>query len=108
MLVVIMSLKELHLPNCDIIDNGILYICEGLTINQTLSTLNIRDNCQITSVSFSTIADLIQTAAILTVLYLYNTSLNDDDIKIICASLTEILEFRNYIYQSNMKRIVRS
>ena len=51
--------------------------------------LNIGYNHQITSVSTSTIADLIQTTTSLTRLDLYNTSLNNDDIKTICTSLTK-------------------
>ena len=83
------TLKELHLYNCNITDNGVRYICEGLTKNQTLTVLNIGRNHQITSVSTSTIADLIQTTTSLTRLYLYNTSLNNDDIKTICTSLNK-------------------
>ena len=51
--------------------------------------LNIRGNHQITSVSTSTIADLIQTSTSLSDLRLYDTSLNNDDIKTICTSLTK-------------------
>ena len=83
------TLKVLWLPDCNITDNGVRYICEGLTKNQTLTTLNIGHNHQITSVSTSTIADLIQTTTSLTELRLYNTSLNNDDIKTICTSLTK-------------------
>ena len=83
------TLKELRLSYCNITDNGVRYICEGLTKNQTLTTLNIGGNRQITSVSTSTIADLIQTTTSLTTLYLDNTSLNNDDIKTICTSLTK-------------------
>ena len=83
------TLKELRLINCNITDNGVRYICEGLTKNQTLTKLNIGGNHQITSVSTSTIADLIQTTTSLTRLYLYNTLLNNDDIKTICTSLTK-------------------
>ena len=83
------TLKVLYLINCNITDNGVRYICEGLTKNQTLTTLNIGGNPQITSVSTSTIADLIQTTTSLTTLYLYNTSLNSDDIKTICTSLNK-------------------
>ena len=82
------TLKELSLSNCNITDNGVQYICEGLTKNQTLTTLNISHNRQITSVSTSTIADLIQTTTSLTRLDLDDTSLNNDDIKTICTSLT--------------------
>ena len=77
------TLKELCLSNCNIIDNGVWYISQGLTKNQTLTKLNIGDNYQITLVSTSTIADLIQTTTSLTRVYLYNTSLNNDDIKTI-------------------------
>ena len=83
------TLKVLYLYNCNITDNGVQYICEGLTKNQTLTKLNIGRNRQITSVSTSTIADLIQTTTSLTILYLHNTSLNNDDIKTICTSLTK-------------------
>ena len=83
------TLKELRLSNCNITNNGVRYICEGLTKNQTLTKLNISGNHQITSVSTSTIADLIQTTTSLTELRLHNTSLNNDDIKTICTSLTK-------------------
>ena len=83
------TLKELSLPNCNITDNGVRYIYEGLTKNQTLTTLDIGGNHQITSDSTSTIVDLIQTTTSLTRLYLYNASLNNDDIKTICTSLTK-------------------
>ena len=83
------TLKVLYLINCNITDNGVRYICEGLTKNQTLTTLDIGGNRQITSVSTSTIADLIQTSTSLTRLDLYNTSLNNDDIKTICTSLNK-------------------
>ena len=83
------TLKELHLYNCNITDNRVRYICEGLTKNQALTTLNIGGNPQITSVSTSTIADLIQTTTSLTTLDLNNTSLNNDDIKTICTSLNK-------------------
>ena len=81
------TLKEVDLYNCNITDNGVRYICEGLTKNQTLTKLNIGGNHQITSVSTNTIADLIQTTTSLTRLDLDYTSLNNDDIKTICTSL---------------------
>ena len=83
------TLKELELSNCNITDNGVRYICEGLTKNQTLTMLNIGDNPQITSVSTSTIADLIQRTKSLRRLDLDNHSLNNDDIKTICTSLNK-------------------
>ena len=89
------TLKELQLINCNITDNGVQYICEGLTKNQTLTKLDIRANHQITSVSTSTIADLIQTTTSLTTLVLDNTSLNNDDIKTICTSLNKNTTIRN-------------
>ena len=83
------TLKELYLSNCNVTDKGVRYIYEGLTKNQTLVKLDIGRNHQITSVSTSTIVDLIQTTTSLTRLYLHNTSLNDDDIKTICTSLSK-------------------
>ena len=82
-------LKVLCLSFCNITDNGIQCICEGLMKNQTLVMLDIAGNRQITSASTSTIADLIQTTTSLTVLHLHNTSLNDNNIKTICISLTK-------------------
>ena len=83
------TLKVLYLSNCNITDNGVRYICQGLTKNQTLTMLSISCNPQITSVSTSTIADLIQTTTSLTTLYLNNTSLNNEDIKTICTTLSK-------------------
>ena len=83
------TLKVLRLINCNITDNGVRYICKGLTKNQTLTKLSISRNRQITSVSTNTIADLIQTTTSLTELSLYDTSLNNDDIKTICTSLNK-------------------
>ena len=91
------TLKVLYLYNCNITDNGVRYICEGLTKNQTLTELNISRNRQITSVSTSTIADLIQTTTSLTRLYLYYTSLNNDDIKTICTSLNKNSTIRKLV-----------
>ena len=83
------TLKELRLYNCNITDNGVQCISEGLAKNQILTKLNIGCNRQITSISTSTIADLMQTTISLIKLYLYDTSLNNDDIKTICTSLSE-------------------
>ena len=54
---------------------------------QTLTKLNIGGNNQITSVSPSTIAELIKTTTSMIELHLYHTLLNDEDIKSICKSL---------------------
>ena len=89
MLVSNTTLKGLELRFCNVTDKGLRYICEGLAKNQTLTSLSISNNHQITSVSTSTIADLIQTTTSLTRLYLYNTSLNNDNITTICESLTK-------------------
>ena len=91
------TLKVLRLSDCNITDNGVRYICEGLTKNQTLTSLNIGRNHQITSVSTSTIADLIQTTTSLTTLLLNYTSLNNDDIKTICTSLTKNTTIRELV-----------
>ena len=80
-------LKKFCLAYCNITDNGFLYICKGLTKNQTLTSLNIRGNRRITSVSTSTMADLIQTTTSLTELNLHGISLKEDDIKTVCTAL---------------------
>ena len=81
------TLKVLEVSFCNITDNNVQCICDGLSKNQTLTELNIGGNSQVTSVSTSTIAELICTNTSLTRLYLDDTSLNDDDITIICTSL---------------------
>ena len=88
------TLKGLWLYSCNITDNGVRYICEGLAKNQKLTVLNIGGNQQITSDSTSTIANLIETTTSLTTLYYHNFSLNDDDIKTICTSLTKNTSIR--------------
>ena len=88
------TLKGLRLSDCNITDNGVGYISEGFIKNQTLTTLDISHNHQITSVSTNTILDLIQTTTSLTRLFLHYTSLNNDDIKTICASLTKNITIR--------------
>ena len=90
-----MTLEELWLSSCGITDNCVRYIFEGITKNETLITLHIGRNHQITSVSTSTTADLIQTTTSLTRLHVYDTSLNNDDIKTICTSLIIIIKFYN-------------
>ena len=89
MISVNITLEKLCLMNCNITDNDVRYICEGLTKHQTLTSLNIRSNRQVTSASTSTIAELINTTKSLTGLYLHGTSLNNDDIKTICTVLTK-------------------
>ena len=102
------TLKELHLSHCNITDNGVRYICEGLTKNHTLTKLDIGYNRQITSVSTSTIADLIQTTTSLTELGLDNTSLNNDDIKTICTSLTKNTTIRKLYLSRKQKKYCKT
>ena len=89
MLAVNEALKKLRLLYCNITDSGIRYICQGLTKNQTLTTLDIGGNPRITSISTATIADLLRTTTSLSRLDLDGNSLNDDDIKTICTSLAK-------------------
>ena len=98
-----MTLKGLCLMNCNITDNGVRYICEGLTKNQSLTELNIRSNRQITSVSTSTIAELINTTKSLTELSLHGTSLNNDDIKTICTTLIENTTIKTLLLSEQQK-----
>ena len=102
------SLKELELCNCNITNKGVRYICEALKRSQSLTMSNIGSNDQITSISTSTIADLILITKSLTRLGLYNTSLNEYDIKAIMHRSLKILQYRNYTYHHNMKNIVKS
>ena len=81
------TMIDLQLTNCNITDNGVRYICEGLTKNQTLTELDISDNPQVTSASTSTIAELINTTKSLRYLRVKNISFTDDDLKTICTSL---------------------
>ena len=81
------TMIELQLTNCNITDNGVRYICEGLTKNQTLTRLDISDNPQVTSASTSTIAELINTTKSLRYLCVNNISFTDDDLKTICTAL---------------------
>ena len=76
-------LKILYLSKCNITDKGIQYICEGLTKNQTLTTLDISNNPQITSASTNAIIKLIQSSISLTELHFDHTSQKSDDIKAI-------------------------
>ena len=75
MLVLNNSLEELQLSYCNITDNGVQYVCEELIKSQRMSMLNISHNPQITSVSTSSIAKLINMATSLTQLGLYDTLL---------------------------------
>ena len=83
------TLKVLDLSNCDITDQGVQYICEGVATNRTLTMLALSNNLQITSASTSAIVELIKTPTSLEILYLRNTSLNEDDIKRISTALSE-------------------
>ena len=94
------TLDKLELTNCDITDNGVRYICEGLTKNQTLTLLNISDNPQITSVSTSTIAELINTTKSLRKLYVRSTSFTIDDLKTICTALCNNTSIRTLVLSS--------
>lgn len=82
------TLTGLTLSNCNITDNGIESVIKGLSQNQTLTFLNIGGNRLITSISASRIAELLNTTTSLKQLRIFNTSLKDDDIKLICTSLT--------------------
>ena len=83
------SLKVLHLIYCNITDNGVRYLCEGLAKNQKLTTLSIRSNPQITSVSTSAIVELLSKTSSLTLLTLQYTSVNNDDSKTSCTAFTK-------------------
>ena len=82
------TLTGLTLSNCNITDNGIEFLIKGISQNQTLTFLNIGGNHQITSISASRIVELLNTTTSLKQLCIFNTSLKDNDIELICTSLT--------------------
>ena len=92
------TLDKLELSNCNINDNGVQYICEGLNKKQTLTTLGIGYNPQI---STSKIAELIKTTKSLTELHLHRTSLNNEDIKKICSTLIENATLQTYLSEQH-------
>ena len=92
------NLKEFQLRHCNITDKGVQYIYKGLIKNKTLTEFDIRGNSEITSVSTSTIADLIQTTTSLKELRLHNTSLKDDDIETICTSLNKTTTIQKLVF----------
>ena len=99
------TLKILDLSNCDITDEGVQYICEGVAKNQTLTMLALSNNLQITSASTSAIVELIKTTKSLEILYLRNTSLNDDDIETISTALTERTTIKQLVLSKQHEKI---
>ena len=80
------TLKELHLINCDITDDGICYVVEGLAKNYTLTVWTSMVICKsLTLVPVP--VELITTNASSTELCLRNKSQKDDDITEICVVL---------------------
>ena len=102
------TLKILDLSNCDITDKGVQYICEGVATNQTLTMLAVSNNLQITSASTSAIVELIKTTTSLEILYLRNTSLNDDDIKTISTTLTESTVIQQLVLSEQHEKICKT
>ena len=101
------TLKVLDLSNCDITDKGVQYICEGVATNQTMTMLALSNNLEITSASTSAIVKLIETTTSLKILYLRNTSLNDDDIKTISTALTESTIIQQLVLSEQHEKICR-
>ena len=101
------TLKILDLSNCDITDKGVQSICEGVAKNQTLTMLALSNNLRITSASTSAIVELIKTSTSLQILYLRNTSLNDDDIKKISTALTESTTIQQLVLSEQHKEICK-
>ena len=99
------TLKILDLSNCDITDKGVQSICEGVAKNQTLTMLAVSNNLQITSASTSAIVELIKRTTSLEILYLRNTSLNDDDIETISTALTESTTIQQLVLSEQHEKI---
>ena len=102
------TLKILDISNCDITDKGVHHICKGVANNQTLTMLALSNNLGITSVSTSAIVKLIKTTKSLEILYLRNTSLNNDDIKTICTALTESTIIQQLVLSQQHEDICKS
>ena len=102
------TLKVLDLSNCDITDEGVQYICEGVAKNQTLTMLAVSNNLQITSASTSAIVELIKTTTSLEILYLRNTSLNDDDIQKISTALTESTTIQQLVLSEQHEKVCKT
>ena len=99
------TLKVLDLSNCDITDKGVQYICEGVAKNQTLTLLALSNNFGITSASTSAIVELIKKNKSLEIVYLRNTSLNDDDIKTIGNALIESTTIQQLVLSEQHEKI---
>ena len=99
------TLKVLDLSNCDITDKSVQYICEGVAKNQTLNLLALSNNFGITSASTSAIVKLIKINKSLQILYLRNTSLNDDDIKTIGNALIESTTIQQLVLSKQHEKI---
>ena len=102
------TLKILDLSNCDITDKGVQYICEGVATNKTLTMLAVSNNLHITSASTSAIVKLIKTTTSLEILYLRNTSLNDDDIMTISTTLTESTTIQQLVLSEQHEKICKT
>ena len=102
------TLKVLDLSNCDITDQGVQYICEGVATNRTLTMLALSNNLQIASASTNAIVELIETTTSLKILYLRNTSLNNDDIKTISTALTESTTIQQLVLSKQHEKICRT
>ena len=102
------TLKILEISNCDITDKGVKYICEGVATNQTLTMLALSNNLGITSASTSAIVELIKITKSLEILYLRNTSLNDDDIKMISTALTESTTLKQLVLSEQHERLCKT
>ena len=102
------TLKVLEISNCDITDKGAQYICEGVAKNQTLTLLAVSNNLEITSASTSAIVELIKINKSLQILYLRNTSLNDDDIKTIGNALIESTTIQQLVLSEQHEKICKT
>ena len=84
------TLKLLRLIACNITDNGIHNIYEGLVKNKAMTRLFFSNNPQITSASTNVIVDLMRNTKSLQELHLAATSLEEKDIETICNALVKI------------------
>jgi len=82
------KLKDLCLPNCEIHDEGLVALCNGLVGNSTLKKLCLSGNDAITSVGWRALSTVLQHPNCkLVALDLNNNGINDDSANVLNSAL---------------------
>jgi len=84
------KLRDLQLPYCNIDDSGLGALCDGLLVNNTLRSISLYGNRDITSVGWIALSNVIRDSNCKLVnLDLSSGGLNDDSANILGTSLRE-------------------